>query len=98
MRSLIFEGKTWLIYEEIRSRDRQLHRPLCRIIKELTRDDPASGLGKPERLKHDLSGFWSRRISKKDRIIYKFDDHYVYIFSLGGHYDQVTPQSGTSIE
>ena len=49
MRSLIFEGKTWLIYEEIRSRDRQLHRSLCRIIKELTRDDPASGLGKPER-------------------------------------------------
>ena len=86
MRSLIFKGNTWLIYEQIRERDRKLHRTLCRIIKELLRDNPAQGLGKPERLKHDMSGFCSRRISKKDRIIYKFDDDYIYIFAIGGHY------------
>ena len=86
MRSPIFEGNTWLAYEQIRDRDKRLHKTLCRIIKELLRDNPAEGLGKPERLKHDLSGFWSRRISKKDRIVYKFDDDYIYIFAIGGHY------------
>ena len=87
MRSLIFEGNTWLVYEEIRDRDRKLYRSLCRVIKELLRADPAEGLGKPERLKHDLSGFWSRRISQKDRIIYRFDDDNIYILALGGHYE-----------
>ena len=89
MRSLIFKGNTWIAYEQIRGRDRKLHRTLCRIIKELLRDDPAQGLGKPERLKHDLSGFWSRRISQKDRIIYRFDDDYIYIYAIGGHYTHI---------
>ena len=52
------------------------------------RSDPTSGLGKPEPLKHNLSGLWSKRISKKDRLIYKFDDEYIYIFVIDGHYDQ----------
>ncbi len=90
MRSLIFEGNTWIIYEQIRNRDRKLHKALCRIIKELLRDNPEEGSGKPERLKHALSGYWSRRISQKDRIIYKFDDDYIYIFSIGGHYTDQT--------
>ncbi len=51
------------------------------------RDDPAKGIGKPEPLKHNLAGLWSRRISQKDRLIYKFDDKYIYIFAIGGHYD-----------
>ncbi|NEO35930.1 MAG: Txe/YoeB family addiction module toxin [Moorea sp. SIOASIH] len=88
MRYLVFEGKTWEIYEELRKKDKKLHQTLCKIIKEMLRDDPAKGMGKPEPLKHNLSGLWSRRISQKDRLIYKFDDNYVYIFAIGGHYDQ----------
>jgi len=38
-------------------------------------------------LKHDLSGFWSRRLSHGDRLIYKFDEGAIYIFAIGGHYD-----------
>lgn len=87
MRSLIFEGKTWLIYEQLRGKDKKLHKALCKIIKEMLRTDPSSGLGKPEQLKHNLSGLWSKRISQKDRLIYKFDDEYIYIFAIGGHYD-----------
>lgn len=45
-------------------------------------------MGKPEPLKHNLSGFLSRRISQKDRLIYKFDEQYVYIFAIGGHYER----------
>ncbi|NEP20520.1 Txe/YoeB family addiction module toxin [Moorena sp. SIO3I6] len=88
MRYLVFEGKTWEIYEVLRKKDKKLHQTLCKIIKEMLRDDPAKGMGKPEPLKHNLSGLWSRRISQKDRLIYKFDDNYVYIFAIGGHYDQ----------
>jgi toxin YoeB len=88
MRSLVFEGNTWRAYEELRKKDKRLHQTLCRLLKEMLRDDPATGTGKHEPLKHTLSGLWSRRISQKDRLIYKYDDKYVYIFAIGGHYDQ----------
>ena len=88
MRSLIFEGSTWVAYERLREKDKKLHKALCKLLKEMLRCDPAIGLGKPEPLKHNLLGLWSRRISQKDRLIYKFDDDYIYIFAIGGHYDQ----------
>ena len=87
MRSLVFEGDTWKAYEQLREKDKKLHKALCRLLKEMLRGDPASGTGKPEMLKHNLTGLWSRRISQKDRLIYKFDDKYIYIFAIGGHYD-----------
>ena len=43
----------------------------------------------PEPLKHNLSGLWSRRLSQKGKLIYMFDDDYIYIFAIGGHYDQL---------
>ena len=86
MRSIVFEGDTWATYEELRSKEKSLHRNLCKILKELQRGDPAKGLGKPEPLKHNLSGFWSRRISHKDRVIYRYDDEAITIFAIGGHY------------
>ncbi|MCH8538005.1 MAG: Txe/YoeB family addiction module toxin [Alkalimonas sp.] len=88
MRSLVFEGNTWATYEQLREKDKRLHKALCKLLKEMLRANPATGLGKPEQLKHSLSGLWSRRLSQKDRVIYKFDDQYVYIFAIGGHYDQ----------
>ncbi len=88
MRSIVFEGNTWNIYEKLRSKDKVLHKNLCKILKEIQREDPTIGLGKPEPLKHNLLGFWSRRISQKDRLIYKFDDKSIHIFAMGGHYNQ----------
>jgi toxin YoeB len=87
MRSLVFEGNTWAAYEALRLKDKKLHKALCRTLQEMLRSDPAIGIGKPERLKHHLSGLWSRRISQKDRVVYKYDDDCIYIFAIGGHYD-----------
>ncbi|WP_081624471.1 MULTISPECIES: Txe/YoeB family addiction module toxin [unclassified Thioalkalivibrio] len=87
MRSLVFEGNTWAAYETLRERDPKLHRALRRILKEMLRNDPATGTGKPEPLRHSLSGFWSRRLSSRDRLIYRFDDQAIYVFAIGGHYD-----------
>lgn len=88
MRSLVFEGSTWDEYENLRETDKKLHKVLCRQLKEMMRGNPAEGTGKPEALKHNLTGLWSRRLSQKDRLIYKFDKSYIYIFAIGGHYDQ----------
>lgn len=87
MRSLVFEGKTWEVYEALREKDKKLHKTLCQQLKEMLRDDPSKGMGKPEQLRHNLTGFWSRRLSQKDRLIYKFDENCIYIFAIGGHYD-----------
>lgn len=88
MRSLVFEGRTWEEYEGLRERDKKLHKALCRILKEMLRsENPAIGIGKPEPLKHNLSGFWSRRISHSDRLVYKYDENSIYIFAIGGHYN-----------
>jgi len=87
MRSLIFEGNTWDAYEKLREKDQKLHKTLRILIREMLREDPSKGTGKPEALKHNFSGLWSRRISQKDRVIYQFDDHHLYIFAIGGHYN-----------
>nr|VFJ48406.1 MAG: toxin YoeB [Candidatus Kentron sp. FM]VFJ77129.1 MAG: toxin YoeB [Candidatus Kentron sp. FM]VFK08079.1 MAG: toxin YoeB [Candidatus Kentron sp. FM] len=89
MRSLVFEGNTWVTYEALRIRDKRLHKALCTVLKEMLRADPRTGTGKPEALCHDLSGLWSRRLSRRDRLIYRFDDRYIYLFAIGGHYDSL---------
>jgi len=87
MRSIVFEGKSWSKYEELRRKDKKLHYNLCKILREMQRDDPAKGLGKPEKLRYNLKGYWSRRVSRGDRVIYKYDKKSIYIFAIGGHYD-----------
>lgn len=86
MRSLIFEGNTWSAYEELRKKDNKMHKALRKTIKEMLRDDPSTGIGKPGPLKHKFTGLWSRRLSQKDRLVYKFDSKSIYIFAIGGHY------------
>ena len=48
MRSLVFEGNTWTAYEELRLKDKKLHKVLCRLLKEMLRDNPRTGTGKPD--------------------------------------------------
>jgi len=55
------------------------------LLKELTQH-PFSGTGKPEPLKHFLTGCWSRRINREHRLIYEVADTFVYILSAKGHY------------
>ena len=87
MRSIRFEGACWERYEDLRSKRPDIHRSLRRILKEMLRGNPAAGTGKPEPLKHQYQGLWSRRLSEKDRMIYSFDDECIYVVAIGVHYD-----------
>ena len=51
------------------------------------RHDPFNGIGKPESLKHDLSGLWSRRINDTDRLTYKVMEDMIIILACKGHYN-----------
>ena len=53
----------------------------------MQKGDPTQGTGKPQALKHELTGYYSRRISDKDRLVYSFDDENIYIIAIGGHYE-----------
>ena len=60
---------------------------LKRIAELLTiEQNPTQGIGNPEPLRHKLSGYWSRRIDKANRIVYKVDDDIIWVISLRGHY------------
>ena len=87
MRSIVFEGDTWERYEDLRRSDAAMHRVLCRQLREMQRENPATGTGKPEPLKYGLKGLWSRRLSHADRLIYRFDDDNLYVIAIGGHYE-----------
>lgn len=88
MRSIVFEGNTWAVYEELRLKDKVLHKNLCKILKEMQRGNPEKGSGKPEQLKYELQGLWSRKLSQYDRLIYRFDADAIHIFAIGGHYEE----------
>jgi toxin YoeB len=57
-----------------------------RMLQEDILKNGFSGIGKPEPLKHNWSGYWSRRIDKEHRFIYEIDNNTVFVYSLKGHY------------
>ena len=64
----------------------KLGKRLLRLIEE-TQRDPFGGIGKPEPLKNDLSGWWSKRIDGEHRLVYKVADDVLIIAQARGHYD-----------
>lgn len=58
-----------------------------RMLQEDIIKNGYKGIGKPEPLKHSLSGYWSRRIDKEHRFIYEIENNIVYVYSLKGHYN-----------
>lgn len=65
--------------------DRSAALRLTRLMIEIGRD-PFTGIGKPEPLKHRLRGYWSRRITEEDRLIYSVDANYIEFISARYHY------------
>lgn len=66
--------------------DKKTLKKVNALIKDIERN-PFEGLGKPEPLKHELSGWWSRQISEPDRIVYRIKDGNLEIAQCKGHYN-----------
>ena len=82
---LIFAPEAWEDDLHWQSSDRKLLKRIDRLIGEIQRD-PFSGIGKPEPLRHALSGYWSRRIDDEHRIVYKVVADALLIAQLRHHY------------
>jgi len=66
--------------------DKKIHKKIITLIKDVGRS-PFVGLGKPEPLKHQLKGYWSRRITDEHRLVYKMTETSIIIASCKYHYD-----------
>ena len=82
---LIFAEQAWEDYLFWQRTDKKTVKRINTLIKETIRD-PFEGIGKPEPLRHALSGYWSRRINEADRFVYKFLDDALLIAQLRYHY------------
>ena len=84
-RRIIFESSAFEDYNQWTRLDKKIHRKIIALIKDINRS-PFSGLGKPEALKHQYSGYWSRRINDEHRLIYKVTDTDIIIVACKYHY------------
>lgn len=85
MKSICFDAHAWEDFLFWLATDRKMARRITRLIAEIQRD-PFTGIGKPEPLKGELSGYWSRRIDDEHRLVYRVDDHQVKIVKARYHY------------
>jgi toxin YoeB len=85
MKQIVFEESAFQDFVEWADVNKKIHQRIVDLIKDILRH-PFSGIGKPEPLKHELQGCWSRRINKEHRLVYKVTDIAVIIISCKYHY------------
>jgi toxin YoeB len=85
MRSPKFTDESWADYVYWQTQDKKTLRRINDLIKDAQRE-PFAGIGKPEPLKHSLSGCWSRRIDETNRLVYTVIDDELFIISCRYHY------------
>jgi toxin YoeB len=85
MRNIEFVPRAFKEYQDWIEKDRKTALRIGDLIKDILRD-PFEGLGKPEPLKHQFKGYWSRRIDNEHRLIYTITNTSVVIFSCYSHY------------
>ena len=82
---LVFSEHAWQDYLYWQRTDRKVLKRINTLIHEIGRS-PFQGIGKPEPLKHGLSGYWSRRITDEHRLVYKIDGESIFLAQLRYHY------------
>jgi toxin YoeB len=84
---IIFSTNSWEDYLSWQIEDKKILKRINQLIKDIQRN-PFHGIGNPEPLKYDLSGFWSRRIDREHRLVYQVFDNELLIYSCKYHYDR----------
>jgi len=82
---IIFSDHAWDDYLFWQKTDKKVLRRINALIEE-TQHNPFEGIGKPEPLKHALSGYWSRRITDQHRFVYTISENTIHIAQLRYHY------------
>jgi len=84
---IIFSKNAWEDYISWQSEDKKMVNKINDLIKDIQRA-PYVGMGKPEALKYDLAGLWSRRIDREHRLVYQANENEILIYSCRYHYDR----------
>ena len=82
---LVWTDEAWSDYLHWQTQDKKTLKRINKLITDVKRS-PFEGIGKPEPLKENLSGFWSRRIDDTNRLVYAIDDDAITIISCRYHY------------
>ena len=82
----VFTDLAWEEYLYWQAADKKILKKINELIRDIERNGN-EGIGKPEPLKYELDGFWSRRISPEHRLIYKVGAEKIFIVQCRGHYD-----------
>lgn len=86
MSNLSFSENAWEDYLYWQTQDKKTLRKINQLLQDIQRNR-YDGIGKPEPLKGELSGLWSRRIDDKNRLVYMVTDNLIFILQCKGHYD-----------
>lgn len=86
MRKIAFEPKAFEQFGQWAIEDKKIFKRILELIKD-TQRNPFSGIGKPEALKYELQGYWSRRITDEHRLVYKVENNLIIIISCKYHYE-----------
>jgi toxin YoeB len=87
MKRIIFSKNAWEDYIFWQAEDKKILKKINALIKEI-QSNPYSGIGKPEPLKFDLAGLWSRRIEREHRLVYRVIDEELFIYGCKYHYEK----------
>ncbi|MCF6333247.1 MAG: Txe/YoeB family addiction module toxin [Draconibacterium sp.] len=83
----LWDESAWNDYLYWQNTDKKIHQKINELIKSCDRT-PFSGIGRPECLRGNLSGYWSRRINKEHRLVYKVENEIISIIQCRFHYKQ----------
>jgi toxin YoeB len=86
MRNITFTPDAFADFTDWAKQDKKIYRKIVSLINDALRQ-PFTGLGKPEPLKYELKGFWSRRITDEHRLVYKVTDTEIVVVSCRFHYE-----------
>ena len=85
--NILFTDTGWEQYTKWQEQDKKTIKRINQLLKSIDRDGAMQGIGKPELLKHDKSGLYSRRIDEANRLVYEMSGNQIIVKSCKGHYE-----------